>query len=194
MNPLPLPKKTPPISYCEFIKDLPADHPHRIHHDKVHGYAVTDDNELFARLVLEINQAGLSWLTILKKEDNFRDAFHQFDVVTVASYDENDKQRLLSNAGIIRNRLKIEAAIHNARVIVRLKQEYGSFKAWLDHHHPMNREEWTRLFRKTFTFTGGEIVNEFLMSTGYMEGAHIPDCPLYDKVLKTKPMWNKRTS
>lgn len=194
MNQPAPPKKLPPTSYCEFVQDLPADHPHRIHHDRVHGYAVTDDNELFARLVLEINQAGLSWLTILKKEDNFRQAFHQFDVIKVASYDEKEKQRLLGNAGIIRNRLKVEAAIYNAGVIIRLKHEFGSFKAWLDHHHPMSREEWTRLFRKTFKFTGGEIVNEFLMSTGYLEGAHIPACSMYNKVLQTKPMWNTSTS
>ena len=80
-----------PSSYCEFVKDLPPDNLHRLHHDRVHGYAVTHDNELFARLILEINQAGLSWLTILKKEHNFRQALHQFDIVRVASYDEKEK-------------------------------------------------------------------------------------------------------
>lgn len=179
-------------SYCKFVRDLPYDNYHRQHHDKVHGYAVTQDNELFARLVLEINQAGLSWLTILKKEKNFREAFHQFDVARVASYDEKERERLLQNAGIIRNRLKVDAAIHNARVIVGLQQEFGSFKAWLDHHHPKNREEWTKLFKKTFKFTGGEIVNEFLMSTGYLPGAHIPDCPVYEAVLRSNPRWNAR--
>ncbi len=179
-------------SYCEFVSKLPLDNPHRHHHDKVHGYAVTDDNELFARLVLEINQAGLSWLTILKKERNFREAFHQFDVVRVASYDGKERERLLQNAGIIRNRLKVDAAIHNAGVIVVLQQEFGSFKAWLDHHHPKNREEWTKLFKKTFKFTGSEIVNEFLMSTGYLPGAHIPACAIYTRVIDTNPMWKQR--
>jgi DNA-3-methyladenine glycosylase I len=178
-----------PISYCEFVSDLPIDNPHRMHHDLVHGFAVTDDNELFARLVLEINQAGLSWLTILKKEKNFRRAYSGFDISTVASYDDNEKQRLLSDAGIIRNRLKVDAAIHNARVIVGLQHEYGSFKTWLDNHHPLSREEWTKLFRATFKFTGGEIVNEFMMSTGYLRGAHINTCPVYEKVLLTRPKW-----
>jgi DNA-3-methyladenine glycosylase I len=178
-----------PISYCEFVNHLPSDNPHRMHHDMVHGYSVTDDNELFARLILEINQAGLSWLTILKKEKNFRRAYSGFDVSTVASYDNKERARLLSDAGIIRNRLKVDAAIHNARVIVGLQHEYGSFKAWLDNHHPKSREEWTKLFRTTFRFTGGEIVNEFMMSTGYLEGAHIITCPVYEKVLKTSPKW-----
>ncbi len=180
-----------PLSYCEFVSNVAPDSPHRLHHDKVHGFAVTDDNELFARLVLELNQAGLSWLTILKKEDNFRRAYHGFDIATVASYDDNAKQRLLHDTGIIRNRLKIEAAIHNARVIMRLQKECGSFKLWIDNHHPKTREEWTKLFRKTFKFTGGEIVNEFMMSTGYLKGAHIDTCPVYEKALLTKPMWCK---
>ena len=178
-----------PASYCFFVKNLPPNHPHRLHHDHVHGYAVIDDNELFARLVLEINQAGLSWLTILKKEANFRKAFDQFDVATVASYGEKEKIRLLNDAGIIRNRLKVEAAIYNAGVILELQQERGSFMAWLNYHHPKSLEEWTKLFKRTFRFTGGEIVNEFMMSTGYLPGAHIEGCPVYDKVLLTRPAW-----
>jgi DNA-3-methyladenine glycosylase I len=184
------PPQQPAFSYCEFVSQLPPDNLHCLHHDHVHGYAVTDDNELFARLVMEINQAGLSWFTILKKEKNFREAFHQFDVARVASYDDNDRERLMNDAGIIRNRLKIDAAIHNAKVIMGMKKDFGSFKAWLDDQHPKNREEWTKLFRKTFKFTGGEIVNEFLMSTGYLPGAHIPSCPVYQKVLTTNPMFN----
>lgn len=196
MNPKPTIEKKPrvaPESYCEFVSKLPPDNLHTLHHDRVHGYAVTDDNELFARLMLEINQAGLSWFTILKKEDNFRKAYDQFDVGEVASYDEKDKERLMHDAGIIRNRLKIEAAIHNAKVITSLQGEFGSFKAWLDHHHPKTREAWTALFKKTFRFTGGEIVNEFLMSTGYLPGAHIPTCPVYKRVVETNPMWKQNT-
>lgn len=178
------------MSYCEFVRNLPADHPHRLHHDRVHGFAVIDDNELFARLVLEINQAGLSWLTILKKEGNFRQAFHGFDIGRVASYGDADRARLLNDAGIIRNRLKVDAAIHNAGVIAGLQQEHGSFRAWLDMHHPKSLEAWTKLFKKTFRFTGGEIVNEFLMSTGYLPGAHHPGCAVYAEVLISKPMWH----
>lgn len=157
---------------------------HRIYHDTIYGFPIYDDNELFERLVLEINQAGLSWTTILNKQRNFQQAFHQFDIKTVASYKEEDRARLLNDAGIIRNRLKIDAAIHNANVILELQKEHGSFKNWLDRHHPRTKDEWTKLFKKTFKFTGGEIVNEFLMSTGYLDGAHIPSCPIAREIRK----------
>ncbi len=178
-----------PPSYCEITRNLPASDVNRLHHDKVHGFSVSDDNELFGRLILEINQAGLSWTLILKKELNFRRAFSGFDVGCIALYDDADIQRLLANAGIVRNRRKIEAIIHNAGVVMAMKQEHGSFKAWLDQHHPMELRSWIRLFKKTFRFTGPEIVNEWLMSTGYMPGAHQPDCPVYDKVIESRPMW-----
>jgi DNA-3-methyladenine glycosylase I len=93
---------------------------------------------------------------------------------------------LLNDAGIIRNRLKIHAAIENAKTILQLQKEHGSFKNWLDRHHPKNREEWTKLFKKTFRFTGGEIVNEFLMSTGYLPGAHDQDCPVFQIISNIK--------
>ena len=181
-----------PKSYCEYVKQFPAKHVHRIHHDSLHGFAVTNDDALFERLILEINQAGLSWATILNKLDNFRKAYDGFSISRVASYDEKDRKRLLMDAGIIRNRLKVDAAIHNAIVILELQKKFGSFRKWLNHHHPMSREEWTRLFRKTFKFTGSEIVNEFMMSTGYLPGAHTPDCPLYKDVLASGPMWAKK--
>jgi DNA-3-methyladenine glycosylase I len=85
--------------------------------------------------------------------------------------------------GIIRNRLKINAAIVNAQKILELKKEYGSFKGWLDAHHPKTKEEWVKIFKKTFKFIGGEIVNEFLMSTAYLPGAHTPDCPIYREMI-----------
>ena len=122
---------------------------------------------------------------------NFRNAYHQFDIKKVSGYKAKDVARLLSDAGIIRNRLKVNAAIENARTILNLQKEHGSFKNWLDHHHPNTKEEWTLLFKKTFRFTGGEIVNEFLMSTGYLPGCHDEDCPVYKKVLKAKPAWNQ---
>ncbi|MEO1434700.1 MAG: DNA-3-methyladenine glycosylase I, partial [Bacteroidota bacterium] len=153
------------------------------------GFPIDNDDELFGRLILEINQAGLSWTTILNKQDNFRKAYDQFSIETVAHYDETERQRLLSDAGIIRNKLKVNAAIHNAGIILDLQAQYGSFTAWLDHHHPLKKDEWVKLFKKTFKFTGGEITNEFLMSSGYLPGAHIPGCPIYEKVLETKPRW-----
>ncbi len=178
-----------PKTYCDFTRDLDRSNVHRIYHDNLYGFPIDDDNELFERLVLEINQAGLSWNTILVKQQNFKKAFHQFNVSKVASYDEAEIERLLNDAGIIRNRLKINAAIHNANIILQLQKDFGSFRNWLDQQHPKTLQEWTKLFRKTFKFTGGEIVNEFLMSTGYLPGAHAESCPYYLKVLKAKPSW-----
>ena len=164
---------------------------HKNYHDKHYGFPIHDDDELFGRLILEINQAGLSWETILKKEATFRIAYDNFNISTVASYTESDRERLLSDPGIIRNKLKVNAAIENAKTILGLQKEYGSFEKWLEHHHPLKKEEWVKLFKKTFRFTGGEIVNEFLMSIGYLRGAHSEDCPIYREVLQQNPMWTK---
>lgn len=181
------------MSYCRAIETMP-DHKkdlHKAYHDKQYGFPINDDNELFCRLVLEINQAGLSWETILKKETSFRKAYHNFNIKKVAVYTEADRERLLQDPGIIRNRLKVNAAIENARTILALQKEFGSFQNWLSHHHPKRKEEWVKLFKKTFKFTGGEIVNEFLMSIGFLEGAHTADCKIYKQVIKAKPQWLK---
>lgn len=162
-----------------------------MYHDTQYGFPIEDDNELFCRLVLEINQAGLSWTTILNKQENFRKAYHNFNIKKVAAYKEKDLERLMNDAGIIRNRLKINAAIENAKMILVLQKEFGSFKNWLSYHHPKTKQEWTKLFKKTFKFTGGEIVNEFVLSTGYLPGAHDASCPIHKNVLKAKPMWNE---
>ncbi len=173
------------MSYCKFVSTVEKDNVHRKYHDTAYGFPIHDDNELFCRLVLEINQAGLSWTTILNKEQNFRKVFHNFEIAKVARYKEKDRARLLNDAGIIRNRLKVDATIHNANVILGLQKEFGSFKNWIDHHHPKTKDEWVKIFKITFRFTGGEIVNEFLMSTGYLDGAHSRDCPVYKKVIKS---------
>lgn len=173
------------MSYCLAIqqmepsarKDL-----HQNYHDHHYGFRILDDNELFGRLLMEINQAGLSWETILKKEQNFRAAYDYFEIKRVAAYTEQDRERLLNDAGIIRNRLKINAAIENAKTILQIQEQFGSFLNWLDQQHPIPLEEWVKLFKKTFKFTGGEIVNEFLMSTGYLPGAHDADCPVYHQI------------
>jgi DNA-3-methyladenine glycosylase I len=178
-----------PNTYCEAVALMEPDNVHVEYHDHEYGYPILHDNELFARLVLEINQAGLSWTTILNKKSNFFKAFDNFDITKIARYDENKILQLLQDPGIIRNRLKIESVIDNAARVIQIQKEYGSFKNWLDRHHPMTREGWVKLFKKTFRFTGGEIVNEFLVSTGYLEGAHIESCPVYQKVLKQKPAW-----
>jgi DNA-3-methyladenine glycosylase I len=178
--------------YC----DVAPGHPfHGPYHDTEYGFPRRSDADLFERLVLEINQAGLSWLTILKKRDGFARAFHGFDVDRVAAYNDTDRERLLNDASIIRNRLKVDAAIENARRIIALREDYGSFAGWLDAHHPLSREEWTRLFKKTFRFTGGEIVNEFLMSLGYLPGAHRDDCVVMERIARERPPWmDGRTS
>ena len=176
-------------SYCDYCNSHAADTFNKMYHDTQYGFPLQDDNLLFERLILEINQAGLSWITILKKADNFRAAYNRFDIDKIASYDETDRVRLLSDAGIIRNRLKVNAAIENARRIQGLRNEYGSFKGWLDSHHPQTLENWIKLFKRNFIFTGGEIVKEFLMSTGYLPGAHTPDCPIYEVVIAKSPAW-----
>ena len=176
-------------TYCEYCANHPEDIFNRIYHDTEYGFPIEDDNLLFERLILEINQAGLSWITILKKAENFRSAYHGFDVKKVAGYGESDRARLLSDAGIIRNRLKVNAAIVNAGRILEIQKEHGSFKNWLDMNQPRSKDEWVKLFKKNFKFVGGEIVGEFLMSTGYLPGAHDPDCPVFAQVQALNPPW-----
>lgn len=177
------------MSYCQYCKDLPSQNVHKIYHDTKYGFPIDDDNELFGRLLLEINQAGLSWDIILKKEHSFREAYSQFDIQKVANYTEEDRERLLANPGIVRNRLKVNAAIYNAQQFQALQKEFGSFKNWLDLQKITSKEQAVKLFKKHFKFTGGEIVNEFLMSIGYLKGAHNEKCIIFEKVIKTKPRW-----
>ena len=174
------------MTYCEFVRSESAHQVHRDYHDNDYGFPLIEDNALFERLILEINQAGLSWEMILKRRAGFRLAYDQFDIAKVANYGEENIARLLLDARIIRNKLKVRAAVHNAQVILGLQQSHGSFWQWLEMHHAheLSREEWTKLFKKTFTFTGGEIVNEFLMSTGYLPGAHEETCPIFAKTQK----------
>ena len=178
------------MTYCEYLNTITGEklELHKAYHDNHYGFPLDDDNELFGRLILEINQAGLNWILILKKQENFRKAFHNFTIRKVAEYGEKDIERLMNDSGIIRNRLKINAAVENAKIILALQKEHGSFKHWLDKNSVTinSLTEWTKLFKKTFRFTGGEIVNEFLMSTGYLPGAHSPDCPVYEMIQKIK--------
>ncbi|HEY7479275.1 MAG TPA: DNA-3-methyladenine glycosylase I [Gemmatimonadales bacterium] len=176
-------------SYCDIARHDPW---HGPYHDTEYGFPLTDDAALFERLMLEINQAGLSWLTILKKRDGFRRAYGGFDPAVVAAYGSRERKRLLGDPAIIRNRLKIEAAIANAARILELRQSHGSFAGWLDAHHPRSKEEWVQLFKRTFRFTGGEIVGEFLMSIGYLPGAHTRTCPVQRLILQQRPPWAAR--
>ncbi len=173
-------------SYCEIA---PGHEFHGSYHDAEYGFPLTDDNVLFERLVLEINQAGLSWLLMLQKRESFRRAYCGFDIGKVARFTARDRARLLADPGISRNRLKVDAAIENARRIEALAEKHGSFAAWIAGHHPRSKAEWVKLFRQTFKFTGGEIVGEFLMSIGYLPGAHHARCPVQRRIARLKPPW-----
>lgn len=177
------------VSYCAAIRTGKLHPVHREYHDAEYGFPIADDALLFERLILEINQAGLSWETILKRKDGFRAAYDDFDIARVAGYGEADIARLLADPRIIRNRLKIAAAIHNAQMVQRMQQQQGSFRAWLDQRHPRPLADWVKTFRAEFRFTGGEIVNAFLMSTGYLEGAHDAECPVGIAIRALSPPW-----
>ena len=183
------PMKEAPTTYCGMMSDPKLPAVHHTYHDEVYGFPVDDDDEIFARLVLELNQAGLSWTTILNKQENFRKAYSNFSVSKVAMYGEIERNRLLSDAGIIRNRLKIDAAIYNAKRIVELQKEHGSFKSWLDGSVGFELDAWVKLFKREFKFTGGEITKEFLLSLGYIEGSHESTCPIYARILALDPPW-----
>ena len=166
-------------TYCQFVQNLPKDDINRQYHDTQYGFKIDSDNELFGRLILEINQAGLSWTTILKKSHNIKAAFSNYNIVEIANYNDKNVKQLLSNKGIIRNKLKINAIIFNAKKIITLQSEYGSFNKWLIHHRSLSLEDWIKLFKTNFKFTGREITKEFLLSTGLIEGAHVDCCPIY---------------
>ncbi|OAN50827.1 DNA-3-methyladenine glycosylase [Paramagnetospirillum marisnigri] len=172
--------------YC----DIAPGHPfHGPYHDQEYGFPLTDQRALFERLCLEIFQAGLSWLIVLKKRPSLALAFDGFDPAKVAAYGEADIARLMADAGIIRNRRKIEAVIENARRLLRLSEEFGSLAAWIAAHHPLTKPGWIKLFKSRFVFMGGEVVGEFLMSIGYLPGAHRADCPVFARIHPLDPPW-----
>lgn len=173
--------------YCDVAPGHPV---HGPYHDEEYGYPLTDERALFERLSLEIFQAGLSWLIVLKKRPALVAAFDRFEPDVVAAYGEAEIERLLADSGIIRNRRKVLAVIENARRLQVLRGEHGSFAAWIAANHPRSKEEWIKLFKKTFVFMGGEVVNEFLMSIGYLPGAHRETCPVYARVAEHAPAWD----
>jgi DNA-3-methyladenine glycosylase I len=176
---------------AKYCRAAPGHEFHGPYHDREYGFPARSDDVLFERLALEINQAGLSWLTVLKKRRAFAKAFNGFDVDKVARFGRREVRRLLHDPGIIRNRLKVAAVIENARRLKAIRASHGSFAAWLDAHHPRRLSAWVALFGETFRFTGGEIVGEFLMSLGYLPGAHVRSCPAYARVLRRRPPWRK---
>jgi DNA-3-methyladenine glycosylase I len=173
--------------YCRIAPGHPV---HHSYHATEYGFPQRDETVLFERLVLEIMQAGLSWEIVLKRREGMRAAFDGFNVDRIAAYAETDSARLLADPAIIRNRLKVAAIIHNAQIVQTLRPA-GGFAAWLDAHHPLDKPAWVKLFGKTFKFTGGEIVGEFLMSLGYLPGAHAEDCPVHAELLALAPPWSR---
>jgi DNA-3-methyladenine glycosylase I len=165
--------------YCRFAPSHPI---HGPYHDLEYGFPQRDDNVLFERLTLEIFQAGLSWEIVLKKRAALQEIYSGFDLVVVSRYGSIDRERILADPRGIRNRLKVDAVIENSRRILSLSKSHGSFADWLDSHHPREKADWVKLFKQTFLFTGGEITGEFLMSLGYLPGAHSEDCPVWEKI------------
>lgn len=177
--------------YCDSAPDNPI---HAAYHDNEYGFPITDEAALFERLSLEIFQAGLSWFLVLKKRPAIVSAFDGFSVDVVARFGDSDVERLLSDKSIIRNRLKIVSIIENGKRLRAIRETHGDFAGWLAAHHPLSHSEWTKQFRNSFKFTGDEVVREFLLSIGYLPGAHREDCPAYARILRENPLWSQNRS
>jgi len=175
-------------NYCEIAPGHPY---HGPYHDKEYGFPVEDESVLFERLSLEIFQAGLSWLVVLKKRQGLNAAFKNFNVDKVAEFDNSDIERLKSDSSIIRNKLKIRAIIFNAKSIDSIRLSHGGFANWLSQKKPLSKEDWCKEFKQNFKFMGEEIVGEFLMSIGYLKGAHHESCPIYKRIESLGPVWLK---
>lgn len=173
------------MHYCDFVQSLASDSkdPNKYYHDHQYGFTLSSDQELFERLIWEINQAGLNWTTILNKKEHFFKAYDGFDIQKVASYKQDKIDALLQDKGIIRNKLKIQAAIYNANQILALQKQFGSFADFLHSHTHLDLVQWVKLFKKHFKFVGEQIVLEFLQSTGYIPGAHKEGCSIHQKIL-----------
>lgn len=182
------------IIRCCWAQNVPE--VYRRYHDEEWGVPVYDDCELFEMLLLESFQAGLSWLTILKKREAFREAFDQFDVQKIASYNDIKKEELRNNKGIIRNRLKIQAAVENAKVFIHIQKVYGSFSnyIWSFTNHNVIKNEYDTIPTRTalsdaiskelkgrgMRFVGSVIVYSYLQAVGIVHD-HEKTCYLYHK-------------
>ncbi|MDR0297217.1 MAG: DNA-3-methyladenine glycosylase I [Streptococcaceae bacterium] len=174
----------------------------RQYHDTFWGTPLHDDRELFAKLVLDLNQAGLSWNTILNKTENFYAAFDNFDLEKVARYDATKFEQLMQDAGIIRNRLKIAAAITNAQKVLEVQDEFGSFDAYLwgfvggapvqhavsaDNEIPASDALSDKISkdmkRRGFKFTGTTVIYAYLQAIGVIND-HLTSCFRYQELIK----------
>jgi len=172
------------------------------YHDNEWGRPVHDDNKLFEMLILEGMQAGLSWLTVLKKRENFRSAFDNFDPAKVALYDENKRVELMANEGIIRNRLKINAATVNAKLFLEIQKKHGSFDRFIWGYvnfepiagywksmedmpltTPLSDKISKDLKKMGFKFVGSTIIYSFMQAVG-MVNDHTADCFVYEEIVK----------
>ena len=168
------------------------------YHDTEWGVPVHDDRELFEFLVLEGAQAGLRWSMVLHKRENYRNAFHQFDYQKIAQYTDKDRDRLLGNPGIIRNRLKIQSVIHNAQVFLEIQEEFGSFDkyiwAYTDYkpiihkfsswkhvptQTPVSQSIAKDLKKRGMNFVGGTIIYAYLQAIGMIHD-HLTYCFRYN--------------
>jgi DNA-3-methyladenine glycosylase I len=157
---------------------------YREYHDLEWGHPVADDNRLFEKLCLEGFQSGLSWLTILRKRENFRSAFKSFDIDTVARFNSRTVERLLKDAGIVRNRAKIEATVNNAHRCRELRNEFASLAAYVWHFEPAATGEAPAdaaaamskdLKRRGWAFVGPTTVLSFMQAMGLVND-HLPGC------------------
>jgi DNA-3-methyladenine glycosylase I len=147
------------------------------YHDNEWGVPLEGDDELFERLTLEIFQAGLSWRLILQKREALREAFAEFSIERVASLGKRDVARLLKNKGIIRNRLKIESTIENARRLKGIIAEHGSFANYISRLNG-DLDDMHKELKRRFRFMGPKIAECFLQSIGKLDGAHEPECSM----------------
>ena len=196
-----MPAKSTQRKRCAWVGDDPL---YLAYHDREWGVPVRDDRTLFEMLILEGAQAGLSWITVLKKRENYRRAFDEFDAHRIARYDARKKRALLADAGIIRNRLKIDAAIGNARAFLEVVDAHGSFSKYLwdfvDGRPIVNR--WRKLSdvpvstetsdmlskdlkRRGFKFVGSTICYSFMQAVG-MVNDHTLDCFRHAQVARAR--------
>jgi DNA-3-methyladenine glycosylase I len=172
------------------------------YHDEEWGVPEHDDRKLFEMLILEGAQAGLSWITVLKKRENYRKAFNNFDVVKISKYSENKIAKLLENAGIIRNRLKVNSTVTNAKAFLKIQEEFGSFDKYIwqfvGHKPIVNKFKSLSelptntgisdlmskdLKKRGFKFIGSTICYAFMQATG-MVNDHTTDCFRYTESVK----------
>jgi len=182
---------------CPWSGDKPL---YKDYHDKEWGVPVWDDDTLFEFLILETFQAGLSWITVLKKRDNFRKAFDHFDYEKIAKYDQIKVDSLLNDAGIIRNKLKIKATISNAKAFIKIREEFGSFSTYIwafvdgkpiknkfndmslmPANTPLSDLISKDLKTRGFKFVGSTVIYAHMQATG-MVNDHLVSCFRYNEV------------